>query len=252
MNGLTNEKLLLLVISFIVSVGFFINFFHSFLQNADASEENLLILQTGKIFTSQGEYAVSNNFQTMSFQDGKILRINGITTTGEIFYAYQKTSENNIILNGKILVNNRFIPIIKPTEVFNESGTDETKKSQSIKMVILQPQSTYWRQTYSINVKVFEADKNPLNDYWFKEYLVPNIPILIEINHENGRHLTTINGITNNDGFFKGQYSVRDNLDWAGKYNVHVVAGDEFFGTSRNLTTFIIGEVIGARNSTGG
>jgi len=251
-NSLSNENLSFLVILVIVSAGFLIIFANSFLQNTLAFEENLVILQTGLISTAEGEYALSNNFQTRIVQDGKIIRISGVTTTGEIFYAYQKTTEKDIILKGKILDNNRFIPIIKPIQVFDESLTDGTQKSQPIKMVILQPHSTYWRQTYAINVKVFEVDKNPSNDYWYKSYLVPNVPILIEINHENGRHLTTIEGITNDDGYFKGQYFVTDNLDWAGKYNVHVLAGDESFSTTQDLTTFIIGEVIGTRNSTGG
>ena len=252
MNSLSNESLSFLVILVIVSAGFLIIFTHSFLQNTLAFEENLIILQTGIILTAEGEYVVSNNFQTRIVQDGKIIRISGVSTTGEIFYVYQKTTEKDIILKGKILVNERFIPIIKPIQVFDESLTDETQKSQPIKMIILQPHSTYWRQTYTINVKVFEADKNPRNDYWFKSSLVPNVPILIKINHENGRYLTTIEGITNDDGYFKGRYLIKDNLDWAGKYNIHVVAGDESFSATQDLTTFIIGEVIGTRNSTGG
>jgi len=251
-NSVSNESLSFPVILVIVSVGFLIIFTNSFLQNTLAFEENVIILQTGIILTAEGEYTISNNFQTRIVQDGKIIRISGVTTTGEIFYAYQKTTEKDIILKGKILDNDRFIRIIKPIQIFNESLTDETQKSQPIKMVILQPHSTYWRQTYTINVKVFEEDKNPSNDYWFKSSLVPNVPVLIEINHENGRHLATIKGITNDDGYFKGQYLVKDNLDWAGKYNVHVVAGDESFNTTQDLTTFIIGEIIGARNSTGG
>jgi len=251
-NSLSKESLSFPAILVIVSAGFLIIFTNSFLQNTLAFEENLVILQTGIILTAEGEYAVSNNFQTRIVQDGKIIRISGVTTTGEIFYAYQKTTENDIILKGKILVNYGFIPIIKPIDVFDESLTDETQKSQPIKMVILQPHSTYWRQSYTINVKVFEVDKNPRNDYWYKSYLVPNVPILIEINHENGRHLTTIEGITNDRGYFKGQYFIIDNLDMAGKYNVHVIAGDESFSVTQDLTTFIIGEVIGTRNSTGG
>jgi hypothetical protein len=251
-NSLSNESLSFPVILVIVSVGFLIIFTNSFLQNTLAFEENLVILQTGIILTAEGEYAISNNFQTRIVQDGKIIRISGVTTTGEIFYAYQKTIDKGIILKGKILHNDRFIPIIKPIQVIDESLTDESQISQPIKMVILQPQSTYWRQIYSISVKVFEEDKNPRNDYWYKSYLVPNVPILIEINYENGRHLTTIEGITDDNGYFRGQYQVKDNLDWAGKYIVRVIAGDESFSTTQDLTTFIIGEVIGTRNSTGG
>ncbi len=221
-------------------------------QTAFGFEENILVLQTGIISTSNQDYALSQEFDTRIIQDGRIMRLSGITTTGELYYLYQKIVGDDTIVKGKILVNNKFISIIKSVESFDESLTDDLQKSQPITLAILQPQNTYWRQIYTINVKVFEEDKNPSNDYWYKEYLVSNIPILIEINHENGRHLTTIEGITNDNGYFRGQYVVRDNLDWGGKYNVHVVAGDDSFTVTQDLTTFIIPIVIGTTNSTGG
>jgi hypothetical protein len=236
----------------VVTIGSIVFFIQSNSQNASAFEENLLVFQSGIISTENRDYAISNNFEMRIIQDGRIMRLSGITTTGEIYYVFQKIVDSNTIVKGKILVNDKFIPIIQSRSVVEEKQIVDIKQSMPIKMVISQPHDIYWRQIYTINVKVFEADKNPLNDYWFKEYLVPNIPILIDINHESGRHLTTIEGTTNEDGYFKGQYYVRDNLDWGGKYNVHVVAGDEANNDTEDLTTFIIGEIIGARNATGG
>jgi hypothetical protein len=236
----------------VVTIGSIVFFIQSNSQNASAFEENLLVFQSGIISTENRDYAISNNFEMRIIQDGRIMRLSGITTTGEIYYVFQKIVDSNTIVKGKILVNDKFIPIIQSRSVVEEKQIVDIKQSMPIKMVISQPHDIYWRQIYTINVKIFEADKNPLNDYWFKEYLVPNIPILIDINHESGRHLTTIEGTTNEDGYFKGQYYVRDNLDWGGKYNVHVVAGDEANNDTEDLTTFIIGEIIGARNATGG
>jgi len=102
MNILSNESLSFPVIVVIVSVGFLIIFTNSFLQNTLAFEENLVILQTGIILTAEDEYAISNNFQTRIVQDGKIIRISGVTTTGEIFYAYQKTTENYLIWHTRL------------------------------------------------------------------------------------------------------------------------------------------------------
>ena len=213
-------------------------------------EENFLVFQRGIISTESKDYVISNTFEMRIIQDGRIMRLNGITTTGESYYVFQKIVDNNPIIKGKILINNKFIPIIQSRSVVEEKQIVNFEQSVPFKMVILQPQNVYWRQIYTISVKVFDADKNPLNDYWFKESLVPNVPIFIDINHESGRHLTTIEGITDEDGYFKGQYFVRDNLDWGGKYNVHIVAGDENYNDTKDLTTFIIGEPVGFRNST--
>jgi len=251
-QSLVEKKISLIVILILISIGSLIFFTQSYSQHAFGFEENFLVFQTGIISTDNHDYGISKNFETRIIQDGKIMRLSGITTTGESYYLYQKMVDGKIIVKGKILVNNKFIPIIQSWTVVEEKQIVDREQSMPIKMVISQPHDIYWRQIYTINVKVFEADKNPLNNYWFKEYLVPNVSILIDINHENGRHLTTIEGTTNEDGYFKGQYYVRDNLDWGGKYNVHVVAGDEDNNDTEDLTTFIIGEIIGARNATGG
>lgn len=251
MQSLLDKKISLIVILISISIGSLM-FTQLYSQYAFGFEENFVVFQTGIISTDNQDYAISKNFETRIMQDGKIMRLNGITTTGEAYYLYQKMVDDEIIVKGKILVNDKFIPIIQSRSVVEEKQIVDSEQSMPIKMVISQPRDTYWRQFYTINVKVFEADKNPLNNYWLKEYLVPNVPILIDINHESGRHLTTIEGTTNDDGYFKGQYYVRDNLDWGGKYIVHVVAGDKANNDTEDLTTFIIGETIGFRNSTGG
>ena len=251
-QSLLDKKISLIIILISISIGSLIFFTQSYSQYAFGFEENFVVFQTGIISTENRDYAISNNFEMRIIQDGRIMRLSGITTTGEPYYVFQKIVDSNTIVKGKILVNDKFIPIIQSRSVVEEKQIVDMEQSIPIKMVISQPHDIYWRQIYTINVKVFEADKNPLNNYWFKEYLVPNVPILIDINHESGRHLTTIEGTTNEDGYFKGQYYVRDNLDWGGKYNVHVVAGDEANNDTEDLTTFIIGEIIGARNATGG
>jgi len=251
-QSLLDKKISLIAILISISIGSLIFFTQSYSQYAFGFVENFVVFQTGIISTDNQDYAISNDFKTRIIQNGKIMRLSGITTTGEAYYVFQKIVNSNTIVKGKILVNDKFIPIIQSRSVVEEKQIVDIEQSLPIKIVILQPHDTYWRQIYTINVKVFEANKNPLNNYWFKEYLVPNVPILIDINHESGRHLTTMEGTTNEEGYFKGQYYVRDNLDWGGKYNVHVVAGDKANNDTEDLTTFIIGEIIGARNATGG
>ena len=175
------------------------------------------------------------------------MRISGTTTTGEPYYVYQKNTDDGILLRGKILVEESFLSILKKEIKSETREVAQIETHTPIKMVINQPHSSYWRQDYTINIKTFEADANPLNDYWYKEYLVPNVPIFVNITHENGDHLTTIQGQTNQNGYFQGKHYLIENIVLAGKYFVRVIAGDEKTGDIKDLTTFVIGEVVGVR-----
>ena len=73
-------------------------------QYAFGFEENIVVFQTGIISTGTQDYAISKDFETRIIQDGKIMRLSGITTTGEVYYLYQKMVGDEIIVKGKILV----------------------------------------------------------------------------------------------------------------------------------------------------
>jgi hypothetical protein len=244
-KALTNSSILFVIIG--VVFGAIFSYMEITSQDAFGFEENFVTLQTGIISTDDRDFVISNDLESRIFKNGKIMRLSGVTTTGEPYYIYQKNISENIILKGKILVGGTFVPIIQ--KQISPEPILETQVQEQIpmKMIIKQPHSSYWRQDYTINVKTFEADKNPLNDYWYKEYLVPNVPIFINITHENGNHLTTIEGITNEDGYFQGSHYITENRVQSGKYFVHVVAGDEKSGDIKDLTTFVIAEIAGAR-----
>ena len=266
MNSLSNENLSFLVILVIVAIVSFSTINDSFanLQD-DLITQNLKtqiqdaspILSTGFISTTTTDYLISNQFEIRHIWPGELMRVSGVTVEGYPYYAVHKMNFKDLEISGKILVNGKTIPIIKNiivetppviVEEIKEPILTVEEDPIPIKADILQSQSTYWRGTYNINIKVFEADQNSRNDYWYREYLVPDVPIVVDITHENGNHLTTIHGKTDQSGHYEGQHYIVENLVQAGKYFVHVVVGDEKSGDVKDLTTFVVGEVVGARS----
>ena len=269
MNSLSNENLSFLVILVIVTIVSFstINDIFAYHQDDDLITQSLKagmqdaspILSTGFISTPSTDYLISNQFEIRHIWPGELMRISGVTVDGYPFYAIHKMNSNDIEISGTIFVDGKTTPIIKNIIVeespvivqeIEEPIIIIEEEPIPIKAVILQPHSTYWRDTYNINIKVFEADQNPRDDYWYREYLVPDVPIVVDITHEDGNHLTTIQGKTDQSGHFEGQHYIIENLVQAGKYFVHVVVGDEKSGDVKDLTTFVVGEVVGARSDS--
>ena len=217
------------------------------------------LLETGLVSTSSKDYRISNQFEIRHIWPVELMRMSGVTVEGYPYYIIHKMNFKDLEISGKILVNGKTISIINNIIVETPPVVVEEIKEPILtveedpipnKAVMLQPQSTYWRGTYNINIKVFEADQNSRNDYWYRSYLVPDVPIVVDITHENGNHLTTIHGKTDQSGHFEGQHYIVENLVQAGKYFVHVVVGDEKSGDTKDLTTFVISEVVGARTDT--
>ena len=99
---LCRGSILFAIVAVSLGIVFFSIDLHS--QEAFGVVENFVILQTGIISTQDRDFAVSNDFETRIFKNGNIMRLSGITTTGEPYYIYQKNIGDDIILKGKILV----------------------------------------------------------------------------------------------------------------------------------------------------
>jgi len=207
------------------------------------------LLDTGLVSTPSKDYRISNQFEIRHIWPGELMRMSGVTVDGYPFYAIHKMNFNDIEISGTILVGGKTIPIIKnivveESPIVIQQTVEEPiviveEDPIPIKAVILQPHTTYWRGTYNINIKVFEADQNSQNNYWYREYLVPDVPVSVQINHEDGNLLTILNGKTDQNGHFEGQYFITENIVKGGKYLVEVIVGDETVGYKQNLVTFI-------------
>jgi hypothetical protein len=213
----------------------------SFSQNVFGIQEDFLVLQTGIISTEDGDFAISNKFETRILQDGKIMRISGITTTGEAYYVYQKIKDEIAIVNGKILVNGIFVPIITKEIVF-EQEIQEKSKTEMI-MAVKLPQYTYSNYPFVISVKVFDAEKNPQPKFEETVGSLENVFVNVTVTNRFDKFVTSLVGNTDSSGLFRGSYLVNEGITGQGKFNVMVTVNDGTSSTSKSFTTFFRGDI---------
>jgi len=210
-------------------------------QDAFGLEENFITLQTGIISTQDRDFGVSNDFEARIFQNGKIMRISGITTTGEPYYIYQKNVGDNIILKGKILLGGAFVSIVQK-EIIPEpqvSLEPDTKLIMSAKF----PFYTYAQYPFTISVKVFDAELNPQANYDQKFGVLENVFVNVTITNEFDSDVISLTGNTDSKGLFEESYIVRDGIDLAGEYTIDVTIDDGTTSTSQSFTTFFRGDL---------
>ena len=221
-----------------ILIGGFFTYFDA--QSAFGFEENILALQTGIISTNNQDYAISQEFETRIFQDGKIMRLSGITTTGEQYYLYQKIVGDNTLVKGKIFVNNDFIPII-----FNEEFLEQKPRQSDIELIMAVKLSDYTYSNYKfvISVKVFDSEVNPNARYDSRTGVLENVFVNVTITDRFDEFVTTLSGNTDSTGVFQGEYLVLEGVVDQGEYNVKVIIDDGTSNTSQSFTTFFRGDI---------
>jgi len=236
---ITSKPLTIFFIAAIsIVTGVFFTYFDS--QSAFGFEENILPLQTGIISTNSQDYAISQEFEVRIFQNGKIMRLSGLTTTGEQFYFYQKSIGDDIIVRGKIYVNGAFVPIVfKEDFLEQKTQQSETKLAMAVKL----SQYTYSNYQFVISVKVFDAEQNPLPNYNQRTGVLEDVFVSVTITDRFDEFITTLSGTTDSRGVFQGNYLVYENVVDQGEYNVNVTIDDGTSNTSQSFTTFFRGDV---------
>lgn len=212
-----------------------------FTQTVLGFEENFLPLKTGILSTSNQDYALSNNFETKIFQDGKIIRLSGITITGETYYIYQKNIGDDVILKGKILVDGTFISLIQ-NQIIPEQQISQVP-STKLKMLTKIPHHTYAGYPLMISVKVFDAELNPQGKYEQSFGTLENVFVNITITNQFGKLVSSLSGNTDSKGLFHANYIIKGGIDLPGEYFVNINANDGTSSTSQSIKTFFRGEI---------
>ena len=221
-----------------IVIGVFFTYFDA--QSAFGFEENILALQTGIISTNNQDYAVSQEYDVRIIQDGRIMRLSGITTTGEQYYLYQKSVGDNIIVRGKIYANGAFVPIIFKEDLLEQKTQHaETKLAMAVKL----SQYTYSNYQFVISVKVFDAEQNALPKYDQRTGVLDNVFVNVTITDRFDEFVTTLSGNTDSIGVFQGNYLVLEGVVDQGEYNVNVMINDGASNTSQSFTTFFRGDI---------
>lgn len=238
-KDITNKPLTIFFIATIsIVTGVFFTYFDA--QSAFGFEENILALQTGIISTNNNDYAISQEFEVRIFQNGKIMRLSGLTTTGEQYYFYQKSVGDDIIVRGKIYVNGAFVSIIFKEDLLEQKTQQpETKLVMAVKL----SQYTYSNYQFVISVKVFDAEQNPSPNYNQRTGVLENVFVNVTITDRFDEFVTTLSGNTDSTGVFQEKYLVLEGVVDQGEYNVKVIIDDGTSNTSQSFTTFFRGDV---------
>lgn len=235
-----DNKTLTIVFTVTITIGLGVFFTYFDVQSAFGFEENILPLQTGIISTNIQDYAISQEFQVRIFQNGKIMRLSGLATTGEQYYLYQKIIGDDTIVRGKIYVNGVFVPInFKEGLLEQKTLQSETKLAMAVKL----SQYTYSNYQFVISVKVFDAEQNPLPKYDQRTGVLGNVFVNATITDRFDEFVVTLSGNTDSRGVFQGNYLVYEDVVDQGEYNVNVIIDDGTSNTSQSFTTFFRGDV---------
>jgi hypothetical protein len=210
-------------------------------QDSFGLEESFSALQTGIISTEVQDFAVSNDFEIRVFQNGKIMRLSGITTTGEPYYIYQKFIGDEVILKGKILLGKTFLPLIQK-EVTPEPQIPLETDTQLIMSTKI-PHHTYANYPFIILVKVFDLKQNPQANFEQKSGALENVFVNVTITNQFNKVVTSLSGNTDSTGLFRGSHVVREGIDIRGEYIVYVSINDGVSSSTQTLKTFFRGDI---------
>ncbi len=223
------------------SVGMVFFSINPYFQEVFGLEENFVTLESGIISTENRDFAVSNDFQTKIYQNGKIMRLSGVTTTGEPYYIYQKNMEDEVILRGKILVSGSFVSIIHREIVPEVQVPLEASTPMIVSTKI--PHHTYAGYPMIISVKVFDAEQNPQANHDQRFGGLEDVFVNITITNEFDQVITSLNGTTDSDGLFRTNYYIREGIDKPGEYTVDVQVVDKTTSIDESYTTFFRGDI---------
>ena len=187
------------------------------------AQEEFSILETGIISTVTDDYDISGKFEIRVIGDGDIIRMKGITVSGNPYYAYQRVIDGEQIISGKIFIDGKAVPLINKviepsTNIQNIEKENTTEKNLIVQ--IESADSSRYYQYYTFSVKVYDADVNPYPELFSKtDGLLNAIPVNATIIDKNGNLLVSFEGITDKSGKFSGSYYWEYN-DPIGNYEI--------------------------------
>lgn len=200
-------------------------------------------IQTGRIFTDEKEFTISNEINTREFLDGKIVKITGFTVEGYPYITYSKINNQQIITHGKIFMDNKFVSLV--FEQQNISQTEKIENKEKLDNMFILTQYTerlYSGQTAKIDVKIFDSNQNKSNDFNQNYGYVPNTNIKITVLDKNGQIFSSSDGTTNERGFYNTGFFIPKNIQ-SGTFTVIINAENDNSKSSKTIQIFNLGEV---------
>lgn len=166
-------------------------------------------LQTGVLNTSENQFHISNEITIREFFNGKIIRVSGQVIEGFPYITYSKILEDEIDTHGMIFIGGKFVDLNFEEKIIQEKVIIE--KNDDLAIVIQYTQRIYSEKFLQIDVKIFEKERNKLNNFYQKDNSISNTNIEIIVINEDGQNVYSSNGITNDRGLYEMEYLIPEN-----------------------------------------
>ncbi|MEK0320222.1 MAG: hypothetical protein QQN61_03905 [Nitrosopumilus sp.] len=166
-------------------------------------------LQTGEIRTFENQFHISNEITIREFFNGKIIRVSGQVIEGFPYITYSKILEDEIDTHGMIFIGGKFVDLNFAEKIIQEKVIIE--KNDDLAIVIQYTQRIYSEKFLQIDVKIFEKERNKLNNFYQKDNSISNTNIEIIVINEDGQNVYSSNGITNDRGLYEMEYLIPEN-----------------------------------------
>jgi len=190
------------------------------------SQEELLLLNNGVISTATNDYQISSNFEIRVFHDGELIRIKGITTSGYPYYAYQKMTDGDTELRGKIFIDGKMRSIVNKISYIQEPEKKtpyiQEPEKKNLAVTVDSRLISQFYDRYFIKVRVFDADVNPNPETSrSNDGILFGIPVNATLIRPTGETIAIMEGTTDSFGYYEGSYLWGFN-DLRGDYGVNL------------------------------
>lgn len=165
--------------------------------------------QTGVLNTSENEFQISNELTIREFSNGNLVRVSGQTVEGFPYITYSKISMDRIDTEGVIFVNGKFTDLLFKDKLIQKQ--ESVEKKDDLAILVQYTSQVYSRTNAFISLKIFDEEKNPLNDYNQKDGLISNVNINVLVIDGTSQEFFSTNGTTNDSGFYETKFWIPDN-----------------------------------------
>ena len=195
-------------------------------------------LQTGVLNTSENQFHISNEITIREFFNGNIIRVSGQVIEGFPYITYSKILEDKIDTHGMIFISGKFVDLNFEEKIIQEEIIIE--KNDDLAILVKYTQRIYDKSFARIDIKIYDAEQNRLNDFYQNYGFIPNTHIEILVVDEENQEFYSTDGIINDKELLEIEFYIPENSKRE-TLTVTINAENENSKSSKILQIFSLG-----------
>ena len=229
-----------------------IDFGKNIIQQKKSSTKIIPTLDIGIIQTPTRDYLLDFTDDVSVKVYGDSFVVKSLKEPSILIYARNTGGSNydvNVYTVDNGLIQHSFTGKLEQISEIEQSDPDILQPNlPEMKILTKQTDRTYWKYSYLLSARVYDAELNKINDFNQNWGYIPGIDMTVEIFNQNNELLKRINGKTDNAGFFEVDYFIEKHLAPKGTYTVKITADNGQTQTSKTLPMIVMGD----KSSSGG